>query len=81
MNTLRIVRFSNGMYGIRKGIIYYQYKDLSVDRCWWFKGSRYFRDCVGCAEKVKKAWKDMVRGEEVLDIKKFLRGEINDNPT
>lgn len=44
-SNLRLVQFSDGFYAIRKGWIFYSYKDLCSRDIWWTKGDVYFRDC------------------------------------
>lgn len=45
-SNLRLVQFSDGFYAIRKGWIFYSYKDLcSRDIFWWTKGDIHFKDC------------------------------------
>ena len=45
-SNLRLVQFSDGFYAIRKGWIFYSYKDLCSRDIWWTKGEMYILEIV-----------------------------------
>ena len=47
INNLCIVRFDNGKYAVRKGVLSYKYLDIEapVDMLWFCKDDEYFVDC------------------------------------
>ena len=47
INNLCIVRFGNGKYAVRKGVLSYKYLDIEapVDMLWFCKDDEYFVDC------------------------------------
>ena len=47
IRNLCIVRFGNGKYAVRKGILSYKYLDLEapIDMLWYCKDDEYFVDC------------------------------------
>ncbi len=55
---MKIVKFRNGKYAIRKWCFFggYEYKDLKNKCHWWGKEDIYFNDCMGTLEEVKKGW-------------------------
>lgn len=43
---MKIVKFKNGRYGIRRGFFgFYQFKDLRNQPYWWRKSNRYIYEC------------------------------------
>lgn len=42
---MQIVKFKNGMFGVRRRAWWseYQYADLTNYSIWWLRGSRYFK--------------------------------------
>lgn len=64
---MKLVKFGNGKYGIRKGWFFHSYLDLSCGRFWWYKGSRYFSDCQ-CDEYIaRKAFNALMQKDEVIE--------------
>ena len=53
---MKIVKFQNGSYGIRKWSFGYQYKDLK-DHFWWSLQSNHFKDCQGTIAQVLDVFK------------------------
>jgi hypothetical protein len=47
IRNLCIVRFDDGKYAVRKGILNYKYLDIEapVDKLWFCKEDDYFVDC------------------------------------
>ena len=47
IKNLCIVRFGNGKYAVRKGVLGYKYLDLEApaDMLWFCKDDEYFVDC------------------------------------
>ena len=47
IKNLCIVKFDNGKYAVRKGVLSYKYLDIeaSVDKLWYRKDDVYFVDC------------------------------------
>jgi hypothetical protein len=54
----RIVKFENGMFGIRKWLFIFYYKDItsSTNNFWWSKYSKYFKDCMGTKKSILDMW-------------------------
>jgi hypothetical protein len=48
------VIFNDGTYGIRRGLLWHRYLDLENGRYWWSASSKYFQDCKGIKERVRK---------------------------
>lgn len=48
---MKIVKFNNGTYGIRRWFFGYQFKDLET-AFWWRVGSKWIMHCQGEKEKV-----------------------------
>ena len=76
IKNLCIVRFGNGKYAVRKGILSYKYLDLEapVDMLWFCKDDEYFVDCCltdslsTAREKLKKLKSgDRYGKEEVIE--------------
>ena len=72
-NNLCIVRFDNGKYAVRKGVLEHKYLDIE-DRMWHTKDSVYFVDCcltdsLSTARKKLKELKssDNYKNEEVIE--------------
>jgi hypothetical protein len=55
---MKIVKFKNGKYAIRKGIVSYEYKDLKTNY-WWSRYSNYFSDCQGTLKEIDETIKRM----------------------
>ena len=47
IRNLCIVRFDDGKYAVRKGILTYEYLDIGapVDKLWFCKNDEYFVNC------------------------------------
>jgi hypothetical protein len=56
--SMKIVKFKNGTYGIRKGWLFYRYRDLELNY-WWPLSSKYFKDCQASLEIVQNAFDGM----------------------
>ena len=76
INNLCIVRFDNGKYAVRKGVLEHKYLDIEavVDKLWYHKDDVYFVDCcltdsLSTARKKLKELKvgDNYRNEEVVE--------------
>lgn len=66
--TLKLVKFENGLYGIRKGSLFsgYRFLDLKVWTsmdCWWRLNSQFIGDCMGDKEIVVQIY-DILTGRE-----------------
>ena len=44
---MKIVKFRDGTYGVRKWFGIYLYKDLTISGLWWPMSSQFFSDCRG----------------------------------
>ena len=42
---MKVVQFRDGKYGVRKGLLFYRFRDMVHPWCWWSADSEYFRDC------------------------------------
>ena len=76
INNLCIVRFDNGKYAVRKGVLEHKYLDIEavVDKLWYSKDDVYFVDCcltdsLSTARKKLKELKGdtKYRNEEVIE--------------
>ena len=77
IRNLCIVRFGNGKYAVRKGVLSYKYLDLEapVDKLWFCKNGEYFVSCcltdsLSTARKKLKELKEGTRyknDEEVVE--------------
>ena len=82
INNLCIVRFGNGKYAVRKGVLEHKYLDIEavVDKLWYRKDDVYFVDCcltdsLSTARKKLKELKSgaryrnegVYRNEEVIE--------------
>ena len=55
---MKVVKFKDGTYAIRKGWIFYKYLDLkTVNSFYWNITDRFFADCKGTKEEVCKRYK------------------------
>jgi len=64
---MKIVRFSNGEYGVRRGWLLYEYLGLdSTEPFWWRKGDKYFRYCMGYLKDAEKRYSLFHITEEVV---------------
>lgn len=52
---MNIVKFDNGKYGIVRGWLFKQFKDLHSRGYWWSMNSDHFPDCQGTLEDVNNA--------------------------
>lgn len=50
---MKIVKFKNGTYGLRKGIFFFSFRDLE-GRYWWHRNSVYLSTYQGTLEEVKR---------------------------
>lgn len=57
---MKIVQFSNGKYGIRKGLFFKKYLDFYPMECniWRKKTDRSFKDCMTNKENIKEYLKN-----------------------
>lgn len=70
---IKIVKFKDGKYGIRKGVFNFSFKELSGDY-WWTRNSGFFSECKGNLKEVEKAWNNLFDyGEVVYNIKKITK--------
>lgn len=89
LNNIKIVRFSNGKYAIRKGWFSrtYRYLDISdslrwANEHWRQKGSNYMCDCMNddldtvndVLRKFLEGNENMLEESEVYDIQLVVRG-------
>ena len=44
---MKIVKFKDGTYGVRKWFGFYLYQDLTIPGLWWSRNSKFFSDCRG----------------------------------
>ena len=51
---MKIVKFGDGKYGLRKGLIFYRYLDLQGGDYWWEKNGYYFATCRGSKERAEE---------------------------
>ena len=76
IRNLCIVRFGNGKYAVRKGILNYKYLDIGapVDKLWFCKDDEYFVNCCltdslsTARKKLKELKRDTrYKNEEVVE--------------
>ena len=64
---MKLVRFKDGMYGIRKGFWpFYRYKDLLTVRRWLSQGSSSFIDCRGPKEYIMDLFNKLIDKGEII---------------
>ena len=61
VHTTRLVKFDNGLFGIRRGLIWHSYLDFLDKKCWWTPASRWFMrgDCMVCEEEARAVFSRM----------------------
>jgi hypothetical protein len=62
-----IVKFSDGSFALRRGLWFYQYLDLVSPSFWWSMNSKFFADCLGTEDQVRKAAN--LRDLKTVDVK------------
>ncbi len=68
---MKIVKFKDGTYGIRKlTIIGYQFLDIEKADYWWFNKEYVNTKCKGTLEQTKEAMK---KHKEVIDNGKMIK--------
>lgn len=76
IRNLCIVRFDDGKYAVRKGILTYEYLDIGapVDKLWFCKDDEYFVNCCltdslsTARKKLKELKRDTrYKNEEVVE--------------
>ena len=66
IQNITIVKFVNGNWGIRRGWLFYTYKDLKSNKYWWSRKDNYYTDCQGTEKRTKQVYSLMLdAGEEV----------------
>ena len=50
---VKLVKFEDGKFGIRRGFIVYQYRDLQHPEYWWHSSGKFFPSCKGTIEQCK----------------------------
>lgn len=63
----KLVKFHNGLYGVRKGIFSHKYLDLYHPQFWWRKDSKWIGDCQGTLETATQAYAGLKRFATVVD--------------
>ena len=69
MEKVKLIKFSDGTYGIRRGSYFsgYTYFDLKDSSdFWWDKSSDYFPDCQGSEEKAREIYNRYNVTDEVI---------------
>lgn len=59
---MRLVKFSNGKFGIRFGWIFHTYQDFKDTDYRWSKGHRFFKDCMRDEDTVRQFMNDCGNG-------------------
>lgn len=61
VHTTRLVKFDNGLFGIRRGLIWHSYLDFLDKKYWWTPASRWFMrgDCMVCEEEARAVFSRM----------------------
>lgn len=64
---MKIVKFKDGSYGIRKGVLFfYSYLDLFNQSYWWHFGYKTMAYCRGTLEECEKLYNLMTdKGEPI----------------
>lgn len=70
---MKLVKFSNGKYGIRRGIFDKEYLDFSFrtehKRLWWPRCSGYFKDCMTSEEIARKEFEFLKSNKWIDNVK------------
>ena len=77
---MKIVRFKDGAYGIRRFTPFgYQYKDIAYcpDRLWWGITSSYFKDCKGTLKEVVKMFNSIKQRTKIDGGTPVFKKKIN----
>ena len=74
---MKIVKFKDGSYGIRRGWLFgYEYKDLRGS-FWWRISETYFIDCKGTKEQVMKFYRNKNDKGTVLSLADLVNESDN----
>ena len=60
----KIVKFTNGKYGVRTGLIFKKYIDLVCGSYQWGRGGQHFLDCQGTREQAEEVYNSRFAKEE-----------------
>ncbi len=63
---MKIVRFKDGTYGIRKWFGVYWYKDLRSSGTWWVKNSPWFGYCKGNRSTVLRNLETIIDSGKII---------------
>ena len=67
IRNIKLVKFSDGKYGVRKGFIFHRYADFFTVGFWWSPGSQYMRDCrTADYERAVTMYEALTSSEEVI---------------
>lgn len=66
MKNIKLVKFSNGKFGVRRGWIFYEYFDLKDTQYWWEKSSRHFPYCMVDIDIARHAFNMLTLTDEVI---------------
>lgn len=69
---MKIVKWADGTYSVRRWFLYYEYKDLRSYSYWWGKSSWYLSSCKGTLDKCQDFIKSQTI-EEVIETKNIIK--------
>ena len=58
---MKIVKFKDGTYAIRKGWFFYSYASLSATDCWWSLDDSYVVNCKGSLAEVTTSYNELIQ--------------------
>ncbi len=64
--NIKLVKFSNGKYGIRRGLIFHEYLDFRWGR-WFSKDSPFFKQCEIDEKTARFAFSYLKTKEQVIE--------------
>lgn len=66
---MKLVKFKDGMFGIRKGNWFsgYKFLDIRNNKFWWTIKCDYYLDCHGEEQQVRNLYSSMVDLGEVVE--------------
>jgi len=67
IRNIKLVKFSDGKYGVRKGFILHKYVDFYTTGFWWSSSSQFMRDCrTADYERAMTMYEALTSSEEVI---------------
>jgi hypothetical protein len=65
LDNIQLVKFENGKWGVRKGWVFYSYKQLNIWNNWWHaRDNTDYKHCQGTEEQAKDAYAQLMDSGE-----------------